>query len=268
MSNDSIKKTVIVALGVCLVCSILVSTAAVALKPRQERNKRLDKIKNILQAAALYQDGLSTKEVFAMFKEKVEPALVDLKNGTRIAKEEQKGILDPETYDLKTVAKDSKYGQVIPGKNDIAGIKRMPKVMLIYFVKEAGHITQVVFPVYGKGLWSTMYGFIALDKDLKIVKGFTFYEHGETPGLGGEVDNPNWKALWKGKVVFDQDNKLILDVIKSKVTPGSDQARYTIDGLAGATLTTYGVKNMIRFWFGDFAYAELIKKLREEASNG
>ena len=77
-------------------------------------------------------------------------------------------------------------------------IKRKPKYMVIYEVEEGDKIDKYIFPIYGKGLWSTMYGFIALDKDLKTIKGFTFYEHGETPGLGGEVDNPKWKNIVEG----------------------------------------------------------------------
>ncbi len=268
MSNDSIKKTIVVALGVCLVCSILVATAAVALKTRQEQNKKLEKIKNILQAADLYEKGLGVKEVFERFKQKVQPVIVELKTGVTLTEDRYNELLNPEDYDIKAVAKNSRYGERIPGKEDLAGIKRKPKFVLIYFVKENDTISKIVLPVYGKGLWSTLYGFIALKRDLDTVSGFTIYEHGETPGLGGEVDNPAWKASWKGKTAFNKNNELILTVIKGKVDPSRPEAKFQIDGLSGSTLTTNGLRDMIKFWLGPDGYSGFFKKFREERTNG
>ena len=69
---------------------------------------------------------------------------------------------------------------------------------LVYELRDdAGALDLVVLPVHGLGLWSILYGFVALDADLETIRGLTYYEHKETPGLGGEVDNPRWKSLWK-----------------------------------------------------------------------
>jgi Na+-transporting NADH:ubiquinone oxidoreductase subunit C len=131
--------------------------------------------------------------------------------------------------------------------------------MLVYFVKEGDGFSKVILPVYGSGLWSTIYGFLALDKDLKTVRGFTVYEHGETPGLGGEVENPRWQDTWKGKTAFDDQGQIKLKIIKGKASPGSTTE---IDGLSGATLTTRGVNNFIHFWFGTEGYGPFLAKLR------
>lgn len=265
MSNDTIRKTILMALGVCLVCSILVSTAAVLLHPRQEKNKALEKIVNVLKVSELYKKGQNPEEIF---KKRLEPVIIHLKTGEVLPENEYNEVLNPATYDIKKAAKHFAYGTAIP-TGDIARIKRKPKFMLIYYVKEEGKRTRLILPVYGKGLWSTMYGFLALDMDLKTVAGFTVYDHGETPGMGGEVGNPRWQSLWQGKTVeFDKNNELMLQVIKGKVDPTKPDAKYKIDGLSGATLTTVGVNNMIKFWLGHAGYGPFIEKLKEEGNNG
>ncbi|MCP5103447.1 MAG: Na(+)-translocating NADH-quinone reductase subunit C [bacterium] len=258
-SNDSLKNIIGVALVVCLVCSILVATAAVALRPRQEANKILEKRKNVLIAGALMKKGEDVN-VDTIFSEKIQPALIDLKTGDQLPDEKMTGKLAPENFDVKKLSKDKDVGRVLPSKIDKARIKRMPTQMMVYFVKETDGYSRIIFPVHGSGLWSTMYGFLALDKDLKTVRGFTFYEHGETPGLGGEVDNPKWQASWNGKIAFDDAGKLKLAVIKGVAGPDSNDK---IDGLSGATLTTRGVDDLIKFWFGPEGYGPYLEKLRK-----
>jgi Na+-transporting NADH:ubiquinone oxidoreductase subunit C len=125
-------------------------------------------------------------------------------------------------------------------------------------------LQQVILPVYGKGLWSTMYGFISLDADMTTVVGFAFYEHGETPGLGGEIDNPNWKNLWPGKRIYDDQGKTRIEVVKGTVDRGSANAIYQVDGLSGATLTARGVGNLLQYWMGQNGYRPLLAKLKQE----
>jgi len=165
------------------------------------------------------------------------------------------------------VANSQEYGQVIDPGKDIASIIKMPKFVAIYKVNGDDGIDKFILPIYGKGLWSTMYGFIALDKDLHTIKGFTFYEHGETPGLGGEVDNPKWKSQWVGKQAFDENWNLKIEVLKGLVDPTSDKAIYQIDGLSGSTLTTRGVSNLVRFWLSEEGYQPFISKLRAEGNS-
>ncbi len=260
MSNDSTKKTLIVALGVCLVCSILVSSAAVSLHGIQQENKKLDKLKNILIAGDLYKDNI---DVTQTYKDLVRGEIIDMKTGEPIPESDYNDELNVEKFDIKAMAEDSEYGKSIPAEKDIADIKRMPKYMTVYQVIKDGELDEVILPIYGFGLWSTMYGFIAIDHDVKTIRGLTFYEHGETPGLGGEIDNPNWKAIWPGKQAFDDKGNVKITVIKSNVDKSSPDAKYQVDGLSGATLTTRGLDNTVKFWLGKDGYGPYIEQLRE-----
>ncbi|MCI5072384.1 Na(+)-translocating NADH-quinone reductase subunit C [bacterium] len=252
MNNDSIKKTLIVSLTLCIVCSILVSGAAVLLRDKQERNKALDKKKNILVTAGLIDKSANAEIINSVFDNSIEPLLYnfeDQKLNTEI----------PEAYDQRKAAKDPERSTKI--EQDYANIKTRANKGLIYFVKQEGAIKQIILPIHGKGLWSTLYGFISLDTDLNTVKGISFYEHQETPGLGGEVDNPQWQAKWQGKVIYNENGKPAIEVIKGQVESSTSNADYKVDGLSGATITSRGVSNMLKYWFGEEAYGPLLKNL-------
>jgi Na+-transporting NADH:ubiquinone oxidoreductase subunit C len=96
------------------------------------------------------------------------------------------------------------------------------------------------------------------------VKGFTFYEHAETPGLGGEIDNPRWKNSWKGKHVHDKEGNVIIEVIKGQVDTSRPESKHQVDGLSGATLTARGVDHLVKFWLGNNGYGLFLKRLGKE----
>lgn len=249
-SNDSIKKTITVALLLCIVCSVVVSTASVVLKPAQEANKQLDFKRNILSAAGLLEDGKSVDELFS----KIETKIVDMKTG------EFTDEISPEDYD-SAMNKSGMYKKLSP-EEDVAGIMERANFAKVYLVKENGKLKTLVLPVSGYGLWGTMYGFLALSSDLNSVSGLGFYDHKETPGLGAEIDNPRWQALWDGKEIYGPNGDVALDIIKGSVTPGSAGAEHKIDGLSGATLTSNGVDNMIQFWMGANGYRPFLNNLK------
>ena len=260
--SSSFKNTLLVAFSICFIASILVATAAVGLKPIQESNKKKDLLKNILIVGDIYKDGTDVTKVY---KEKISPEIINLETGEILPKEKYDKIVNLDDFDILKVANSDKWGKPIPADKDIAKIKRMPKYMIIYRVmNKEGNVEKYILPIYGKGLWSTMFAFISLNKNLHTIEGLSFYEHGETPGLGGEVDNPKWKKLWVGKQAYDVNGNLKIRVIKRKVDPNSPDAKYEIDGLSGATLTTRGVNNLVRFWLGDDGYGPYIKKLHGE----
>lgn len=265
MSADSTKKTIGIAIIISLVCSVLVSVAAVSLRPVQIKNMRLDRLQNILLAADIEAEK---GEVEKVYRDRITPVIIELETGNELGEEQFDRFLNLEDFNIKKVARHAEYGKTIPPERDIAGIKRMPRFMPVYLVKTGDQIERIIFPLYGKGLWSTMYGFMALDRDLRTIKGFTFYEHGETPGLGGEVDNPKWKATWKGKLAFDKEWNVKIQVIKGAVVPGSAEAKYQIDGLSGSTLTTRGVDSLVRFWLGPDGYAPYFERLRGDRIDG
>lgn len=255
MSRDSTVRVLAVAFVLCLVCSVLVSAAAVGLRERQERNKLAEKRKNILLAADLYEPGLPIEEQFG----RVEPRIVDLQTG-RFAQG-----LDPAAFDSRSAARDPQTRVEIAPERDLAGIKTRSRYKDVYLVLDGeGRLRQLILPVHGKGLWSTMYGFVSLGDDLTTITGFSFYEHGETPGLGGEIDNPAWKGQWPGKRVFDQAGRLRIEVLKGAVDRASKDAIHQVDGISGATLTARGVSQLLRYWMGEDGYRPFLATLETE----
>ena len=251
-SNDKTSKILLVALSLCLVCSVIVSTAAVLLKPAQEANKSLDKKRNILQAAGMLDPDVSIDEQFASVNTRV----VDLRTGKFT------DDVDPERYDQRKAAKDPAQSLKLDSDQDMAKISRRENYAVIYLVEgEGGELEKIILPVHGYGLWSTLYGFVALEADANTVAGLGFYEHAETPGLGGEVDNPRWKALWPGKQVY-KDGTVKIGLVKGSVDPAGANADWEIDGLSGATLTARGVTNLVQFWLGEDGFEPFLENLR------
>lgn len=252
-SNDSIKKTLIVAFALCIVCSVIVSTAVVVLKPVQEVNKTLDRKRNILAAAGMLVEGESIDEQFAQIKTRV----VDLTTG-KFADD----AVNIEKYDQRKAAKDPSRSEELTPEEDLAKISRREDYALIYIVQNPqGDIEKIILPIRGYGLWSTLHGFIALESDANTIAGLGFYEHGETPGLGGEVDNPRWKASWPGKLVY-RDGDVEIGLVKGAVDPDAASANWEIDGLAGATLTSKGITNLVHFWLGEDGFKPFLNNLR------
>ncbi len=251
-SNDGIKKTLMVALSLCIVCSVVVSTAAVVLKPAQEANKALDRKRNILAAAGMLEEGVSVEEQF----KQVQTRVIDLRTGKFT------DAVDPASYDQRKASKDPARSKNLSAEEDIAKIKRRADYAEVYLVENSGgEMEKVILPVHGYGLWSTLYGYLALESNLNTVAGLGFAEHGETPGLGGEVDNPSWKAKWPGKKVY-RDGEVELGLIKGTVDPSSPKAEWQVDGLSGATLTSNGVTNLVQFWLGEQGYKPFIDNLK------
>lgn len=235
---------------VCFFCSIMISSANVVLRGRQEVNKAVDKKTSVLQAAWLVKPGekATVAEVERIFQN-VRPHVVDLSSGEVLA-----GV-DPETFD------EAKEPQ-LPAPENNAGIKSVPGRVKTYEVVEDGKTTMIILPVYGKGLWSTMKGFLALDADGNTIRGLTYYEQAETPGLGGEVENPRWKQLWQGRKAFGEGGKVAIQVTKGAAGPPETDP-HRVDGLSGATLTSRGVTNMLQYWLGDTGFGPYLNKFRE-----
>jgi len=214
-NRDSMGNTLVVAIGVSLVCSVLVASAAIMLKPQQELNAEQFRQRIILDVAGLYQPGA---DISALYSAAIEEQTIELGSGEQAA---------------------------------------------IYLVADAGQIRQVILPIEGSGLWGMMYGFLAVEADGRTVRGLQFYEHAETPGLGANVDRPAWRALWKGKKLYDTDGNPKIEIIKGHAPPDNE---YQIDGLAGATLTGRGVNQFVRYWIGDEGYGPYLQQLSEKES--
>lgn len=253
LHNDSLEKTIAIALSLCLVCAVLVSMAAVALKPLQIDNKAFDMKKNILDVAGLLEADTDVNQAFA---EKIEPKLVDIETGDYVEG------MDIEAYDQRKAAKDPAQSNAIPVEKDIAHIRIKAKIAKVYLVKKGDTIQSIILPVNGYGLWSTLYGFLALAADGQTVQSINFYDQAETPGLGGEVVNPNWRALWNGKKVYSESGEPVLTLIKGIVDTNKPGSEFQVDGLAGATLTSVGVSNLVKYWMSNEGFAPYLSKIR------
>jgi len=245
---------------VCVVCSLMVSASAVLLKSRQDENVILDRQKNVLKTAGLMQPGqsLSREQVQALFDRNIKAVVVELKTG-------QETDIDPLTFDQQASAKDPATSTPAPPNN--AGILRLPNHVLVYKVARDGRLDKLILPIEGKGLWSTLYGYLAIQADGHTIGGITFYQHGETPGLGGEVDNPKWQKLWQGRKAFDAQGQPKIEVIKGHAGPPQADP-YKVDGLSGATITSRGVSHFVQFWLGEHGFGPYLEKLKQRGELG
>lgn len=255
------RYTILFATAVCVVCALLISVAAVTLQPRQQASARLYMEKNVLVAADLVQPGesVSRAEVERFFQRDIKIRLVDFATGELVPE----GKVDARAYDQRAARNDPATSRTAPANT--AGIRRMPHLGVVYFVMKGDQVDQLVLAVEGLGMWGTMYGFMALAPDGSTIRGLTFYDQRETPGLGGEVANPGWLALWRGRKAFDANWDVGIEVIKGQAGP-PQTAPMQVDGLSGSTITSKAVTYLLRFWLGDAGYGKFLKKFREGAS--
>ena len=255
-SRDTTKNTLLIAIGVSLVCSILVSAAAVLLKPRQEDNATRYRQQIVLQVAGLYEPGTDIAEVFA----DIDVRLVELSSG------DYADVFDAREFDEIAAAKDPALGVAIPADKDVAGIRRRSMYAPVYLVRDGAQISEIILPVYGTGLWSTMYGYVALASDGSTVRGLRFYQHAETPGLGDQIDRAEWLEQWPGKQVYDATGDVRISVIRGQVQQGDD-AIYQVDGLSGATLTGRGVTQLLHYWLGPDGFGPYLQQFTSQAAD-
>ncbi|ETD72123.1 Na(+)-translocating NADH-quinone reductase subunit C [Pelistega indica] len=250
-NKDSFGGTVAVVLAVSLLCSIVVSGAAVGLKNTQDAQKALDKQKNILRVAGLLEAKTDIPKVYA---ERIQPKIVNLETGEYV-----EGI---QQFDMQAAAKDPKQSMAIPKEQDFAGIQRRANYAEVYLVKdEANKVNQVILPIKGNGLWSTMYGLVSLKTDGTTVNGITYYEHGETPGLGGEISNPIWQQKFVGKQIYNDQKQVAIHIGKG----ASADTKYGVDALSGASMTSKGVDNTFKYWFSQNGYGPYLDKIKAGA---
>ena len=244
---------------VCLVCALLVSGSAVSLRSLQERNAEQERQRNVLFAAGLADpdEELSETAMAERFRA-VRAVVVDLETGAELPDADASGV-DP-------LVEAGNQDTSRPAPENPARVRRVERRSVVYLVESDARLDAVVLPVRGQGLWSVLHGFLALEADLNTVRGLTFYEHKETPGLGGEVDNPAWKALWPGRRVFSgAPGGPVIEVARGAAgPPGEDPHR--VDGLSGATITSRGVTNLLRFWLDDAGFGPFLERLRAESA--
>jgi Na+-transporting NADH:ubiquinone oxidoreductase subunit C len=257
LSNEDPRKIVFEAIMLCLICSLVVASAAVLLEPIQDRAAALDRKVNVLLAAGLLEEGYDDRRVNELFTQ-IETRIVDFETGRFTT------AVDTVSYDQRDASRDPGISVTLQDDRDVAGIGRRARYAPVYIIREDAELARIILPIHGRGLWSTMYGFLAIQGDLNTISSIRFYEHGETPGLGDRIDDDDWRALWSGKLIYDEDRVTRFTVVKGRVVPDTPDAVHQVDGLAGATLTANGVTNMIRFWLGPDGFGPFLAWLDTE----
>ena len=260
MADITAAKPFYSVLILALVCSALVAAAAVGLRPRQEANMAFDQKKNILYAAGLYDKQKSVEDMFSA----ITPKLVDLKTGEYVPET----TLTPDDYNQISASMEPDGSTALTSKEDIARIRRIENISVVYLVHKNGALSQIILPVRGKGLWSTMFAYVAVNADLNTISGVSFYQHGETPGLGGEIENKKWQQGWVGKHIYNPKGTEEIRVIKGQANSADNDSIYQIDGISGATLTSKGVSDLLQFWFGNNGFKPYFARLEKEKTNG
>ena len=256
LPEDSTLRAILVTGIVCAVCSAAIALAVAWLGPYQEANRARDRAARIQQIVASVP-GLD-QVVGTLPGQEIEARAVELGTG-RYAQD-----VDPGRFDPRAAERDPAASVALPPERDLAGIGRRANHAVVFLVRDAERLRLLVLPVYGAGYVSTLHGYLALDADGNTIRGLSFYEHAETPGLGSEIDNPQWRGQWAGKLARDAAGALRLGVARGRVEPGAPDAAHQVDGISGATRTGVGVTNLLRFWLGPDGFGPYLERLAAE----
>jgi Na+-transporting NADH:ubiquinone oxidoreductase subunit C len=250
MPNESLPKTLAVVGFACFVCSLLVSTSAVLLRPYQQQNRAVERARLIHE---ILGDVPGLEElVEGLGSVRIETRLVELESGAFV----EDG--DPDAFDARAAAEDLERSRGVPSERDLAGLRRVARVAAVHLVIEGDRVKLVVLPVHGEGFASTLYGYLALDGDLNSIRSLVFFEHAETPGLGAQIEDPRWLAKWRGKLARDAEGLIRIRVAPGAVAP---DAVHEVDGITGATYTGEGVTNLLQFWLGEDGFGPFLRRL-------
>jgi Na+-transporting NADH:ubiquinone oxidoreductase subunit C len=259
VSKDSPKNALLAVLVTALVCSSLVSAAVVLLRPIQLNNQLLEQSRNIMQMTGLLpaEGELDDDEMLGLYKS-VDRRIINISDAVFDQ------AIDPNIFDKRKAVNDKELGVQIPTGMDLASIGRRSRFAPVYMVWKENVLERVILPVRGAGMWSMLYGYIALESDLNTIAGMTFYEQNETPGLGDQITHGHWLEQWQGRRIYDEQGEIRFRVSEGVVAPGSATSGFEVDALTGATVTGNAVTNMMHYWFGPHGYQEFLADLREQ----
>lgn len=257
---NSVRYTIVFATVVCVVCAALIALAAVLTQPGQTANALLYKEKNVLLAAGLIEPGadVTTAQVEAIFRQSIQARLVNLATGELLPE----AGTDARRYNQRIARDDPATSRAAPANN--AGVRRLPHQGIVYLIRKGDALDQIVIAIEGLGMWGQIYGFMSMDPDGSTIRGLTYYDQRETPGLGGEIANPSWQALWRGRKAYDAQWNPAIQVIKGQAGPPATDPLH-VDGLSGSTVTSKAITQLVRFWLGEQGYGKFLKRTREGA---
>lgn len=257
MNNESPLKAIIVVTATALLCSVLVTVAAVTLQPIQRAYQDLVRNRAIVGISGLTDRAseLSDREVISLFRS-LEARIVDLDSGKFDTS------YNPDSFDTWKAAGNPELSTAIPKHQDLANLSRRSRLATVYLVKDATDLKRMLLPIYGQGMWSTLYAFIALEPDLNTIADITFYEQAETAGIGDRILRPDWQASWRGRKLSDESGTLQFRIGGAAVESTRLAAIYQVDAISGATVTVDAVANLVRYWFGPHGFASFLEAFR------
>lgn len=244
--DESVVRTMLIAIGVALLCSAMVSTAVYVLRPLQAAYAALERNRAILNAAGLIPADDTDAAVVEAFLE-LDARGADLGTATFST------LVDGRVYDHWSPLSEMPRLSVSKGAEGI-GLTAVERYVPVYLMIEPD-ASRIVLPLHGQGMWSTIYAYLAMESDLRTVAALTVYRHGETPGIGDRIEDPKWLAMWQGKQLFDEDWQVRLEVGEDRGAPGAHQ----VDAITGATVTSEALVRIVRFWAT--VYAPLLRQM-------
>jgi Na+-transporting NADH:ubiquinone oxidoreductase subunit C len=258
LAENSPLRALLVVLVTAVICSSIVSGSVVLLRPIQLNNQLLERSRIILQLTGKLDeaDAASDEELLQLFKG------LDARVAHVDAAEFESGM-DPYTFDARQAPGNPELRVSIPPTADRAGLGRRSRYQTVYIVWSDERLDRLILPIHGAGMWSTIYGYLALESDFNTIAGVKFYEQNETPGLGDQIAQDYWQQQWRGKSLYDERGVLLFRVAEGPVSEGSPAAAYQVDALTGATVTANAVTALVQYWLGPDGYGPLIRHLLE-----
>jgi Na+-transporting NADH:ubiquinone oxidoreductase subunit C len=246
--------------ALCLVCALILSLAATALKPTQVANARLDILKNLMGSVGVTPEELSSmtaQDVFEKYERDFEVLLLDKQDQEVDTSFMLTELLtlgypkeDLEALDSSDLLrKFNVKKQLLANRAGRSLEEYDPGYKILFLYKPGGTLKSYVVPIEGYGLWDLIRGYVALQPDLNTVMGITFYEHKETPGLGARITEDWFKDSYIGKKILNEQGELVsIKVAKGQAAAfiPEDRLKHWVDGISGATLTGDGINQFLK----------------------
>ena len=257
--KDSPFGALMVVVAVSLVCSILVSSASITLKPIKLLNQKVERSRHIVALTGLVPtDAELSNDQILEAVEQMDIRVLNIDTG------QFDDSIDPEEFNPRAAVNDPDLSVAIPADEDLARLGRRARHALVYLIWDDDELKRVILPIHGQGMWSTLHGLLALEVDLNTIGAVTFYEQAETAGLGDQITRPDWLSGWQGRQLFNNRGEVAFRVAAGPVNQDSPAAQHQVDAISGATLTTDSVTRLIQFWFGPSGYQPFLKNLENQ----
>ena len=255
MAGESNRQAFLVVFAVAVVCAALVSASVVLLRPIQLQNAMLEQSRNVMQLTGLLEDGVPDDETLLALFRSLDARVVDIDAGTF------DDTMDPYGFNQRRAASREESSTAVPAEYDVARLGRRSQHAVVYLVWQGDELDRIILPIRGAGMWSMIFGFIALEADLNTLAAATFYEQGETPGLGDRITHADWLSQWVGRRVYDAQGEPAFGIGPGRIEAGSSAAVHRVDALSGATVTADAVAAMMHYWLGPHGFQPLLRNL-------